>query len=67
METRQRDAVHEIRTVVGSVWPAPLEGRRRIRDDGNGESEVSRHPDRTRYAVVGGDPDHYERVDSIRA
>jgi len=67
MKTRQRDAVHEIRAVVGSIWAPALKGRGCILDHGDGETKVSRRPGRSRHAVVGGDPDHDECLDSIGA
>ena len=67
VKTRQRDAVHEIRAVVGSIWAAALKGRGCILDHGDGEPKVSRHAGRSRHAVVGGDPDHYDCLDSIGA
>ena len=67
MKTRQRDAVHEIRAVVGSIWAVALKGRGCILDHGDREPEVCRHPRRSRHAVVGSDPDHYEYLDSIGA
>jgi hypothetical protein len=67
MKTRQRDLVHEIRAVVGSVWAAALKGRGGILDHGNGEPQVSSHSHRTGHAVVGGEPGDDERVDSTGA
>ena len=56
MKTRQRDPMHEIRAVVGSIWAAALKGRGCILDNGDLETKISRHPRRTRHAVVGGEP-----------
>ena len=67
MKTRQRDAMHEIRAVVGSIRAAALEGRGGILDHRDSEAKVSRHPRRRRHAVVGGEPDDDERVDSVGA
>jgi hypothetical protein len=67
MKTRQRDAMHEIRAVVGSIWAAALKGRGCILDHGDGETKVARHTRRRRHAMVGGDSDYYECLDSIGA
>lgn len=57
--------MHEIRAVVGSISAPALKGRGRILDYGDCETEVSRHPRRTGHAVVGGEPDDYECLNSI--
>src|SRR5207253_5358299 len=67
MKTRQRDAMHEIRAVVGSIRAAALKGRGCILDHGDGETKIARHARRGRHAVVCGDPDNYQRLDVMGA
>src|SRR5439155_4887968 len=67
MKARQRDAMHEIRAVVGSIRAAALKGRGCILDHGDGEPKVARHARRGRHAVVCRDPDNYERLDVMGA
>ncbi len=52
---------------MGTIGAAALKGRGCILDHSDGEPKVSRHPCRSRHAVVGSEPDHYECLDSIGA
>jgi hypothetical protein len=67
LKTRQLDAVHEVSAVVSSILAAALKGRGCILNNGDGETEVGGHPGRSRHAVICGEPNHYECIDSIGA